>query len=198
MKRTILVTIVLCTVFFILASSCLAQVIKGCVKNNGDLSIVSGSGQCKPNETPISWNVIGPEGPQGPQGPAGITNGIGAAVWGEFIIDQVPASGGTWTNTCSVPFFAGADSIDVTPPAGGFVDGGCQFTISLPAGQPQSWGTAYACFASVVSGNGTPWGSTCQSSGSMDATLKPAPIFQCLDASGAPHYAQIQFLCIAP
>jgi len=71
MKRTILVAMVVCAVFFITASSCFAQVIYGCVKNSGDLIIVSGPGQCKANQTPISWNQAGPEGPQGPQGPAG-------------------------------------------------------------------------------------------------------------------------------
>ncbi len=43
-------------------------------KTNGDLRKVSGPGQCKNPELPISWNVAGtpgPQGPQGPQGPAG-------------------------------------------------------------------------------------------------------------------------------
>jgi hypothetical protein len=59
MKRTILIALILCTVLYITASSCLAQVIYGCVKNNGQLTIVSGPGQCKHNETPISWNATG-------------------------------------------------------------------------------------------------------------------------------------------
>ena len=59
MKRTLWVALILCTVFFIGANSSLAQVINGCVKNNGQLSIVSGPGQCKNNETPISWNATG-------------------------------------------------------------------------------------------------------------------------------------------
>jgi len=58
MKRTLLITLILCTVLFITTSSSIAQVIYGCVKNNGQLSIVSGPGQCKNNETPISWNNI--------------------------------------------------------------------------------------------------------------------------------------------
>ena len=85
MKRTILIALILCTVFFITASSSLAQVIYGCVKNNGQLSIASGPGQCKNNETPISWNATGP------QPEPGVTAGISAAVWGEYILDPNPS-----------------------------------------------------------------------------------------------------------
>jgi hypothetical protein len=75
MKRTILIVLILCTVFFITASSCLAQVINGCVGKNGQLSVVTGPGQCKPNETPVSWGTIGPQGPAGPAGLQGIQGG---------------------------------------------------------------------------------------------------------------------------
>jgi len=71
MKRTILIALILCTVFFITASSSLAQVINGCVKN-GQLYILTGPGQCKQNETPISWSMTGPPGPAGPAGPQGL------------------------------------------------------------------------------------------------------------------------------
>ena len=59
MKKTILVVLVLCIAVFVGASSCLAQVIYGCLKSNGQLTIVSNPGQCKKNETPIS---IAPSG----------------------------------------------------------------------------------------------------------------------------------------
>ena len=64
--------IVLLLMVVAMATPCFAgNLIYGCVKNSGDLIIVSGPGQCKANQTPISWNQTGPEGPQGPQGPAG-------------------------------------------------------------------------------------------------------------------------------
>lgn len=86
MKRTILMILILCTVFFITTSSCFAQVIYGCVKN-GVLTIMTGPGQCRQNDTPVSWNVTGPQGlqgvqglqglpgVQGPEGPAGASTG---------------------------------------------------------------------------------------------------------------------------
>jgi hypothetical protein len=59
MKRTILVVLVLCIAVFVGASSCLAaQAIYGCVSKNGQLTIVSNPGQCKNNETPISWSIV--------------------------------------------------------------------------------------------------------------------------------------------
>ena len=48
------------------------SVIFACYKNNtGALRWVSSSNQCAPQETEISWNVVGPQGPQGVQGPPG-------------------------------------------------------------------------------------------------------------------------------
>jgi hypothetical protein len=44
--------------------------IEACVKN-GDLRIVDAAGDCKTNETPLSWNITGPIGPEGPQGDPG-------------------------------------------------------------------------------------------------------------------------------
>jgi Collagen triple helix repeat (20 copies) len=53
------------------------EVISGCYNPSGTLRILNAAaGQtCNSNETPISWNEIGPEGPAGPQGeqgPAGV------------------------------------------------------------------------------------------------------------------------------
>jgi len=46
-----------------------ATIIYGCYKQqNGQLRIVSASSQCLPSESPISWNIVGPQGPQGPTG----------------------------------------------------------------------------------------------------------------------------------
>jgi hypothetical protein len=45
--------------------------IEACVKDNGELRIVDTAGDCKDQETLLSWNVTGPVGPQGPEGPDG-------------------------------------------------------------------------------------------------------------------------------
>lgn len=39
--------------------------------NQGQVRIVESESQCRTNETPISWNQIGPTGPTGPVGPTG-------------------------------------------------------------------------------------------------------------------------------
>jgi hypothetical protein len=46
-------------------------VVYACVKDNGDLRIVDATTQCKKNEDPLQWNVVGPRGPIGPQGERG-------------------------------------------------------------------------------------------------------------------------------
>jgi hypothetical protein len=66
--------IILLVIVVARVSPCFAEnLIYGCVKNSGDLVIVSGPGQCKANQTPISWNQAGP---------AGVANGITTAVHG--------------------------------------------------------------------------------------------------------------------
>jgi hypothetical protein len=47
------------------------DIIEACMKSNGEIRIVDAAGNCKSNETALSWNVIGPVGPQGPQGDPG-------------------------------------------------------------------------------------------------------------------------------
>jgi hypothetical protein len=74
MKKLILVTGTIITMVVVTGFSSYAEdnVIHGCYqKNNGQLRIVSGSGECRPSEIPISWNQAGPQGPPGPQGPIG-------------------------------------------------------------------------------------------------------------------------------
>ncbi len=43
----------------------------------GRIRIVSEPGLCRRNETPLSWNQLGPAGPTGPQGPQGETGAQG-------------------------------------------------------------------------------------------------------------------------
>jgi hypothetical protein len=122
-----------------------------------------------------------------------VANGIRAAVWGEFIMDmQNPGL------NCNVPFFSGAETVAGASTGN---DAECRLTFTLPAGQPQTWGTAFACFTSIVSGNGTSYDTTCQNTVDMDAALKPAPIFACRNGSNSvppTFFAYINFFCVAP
>jgi hypothetical protein len=68
-----------------------ADTISACVKKNGQMRIAE---KCRKNETPISWNTLGPQGPagpqgiQGPQGPTGPAGEPGAArAYGEVAIN---------------------------------------------------------------------------------------------------------------
>jgi hypothetical protein len=101
-----------------LGTEAAAQQIYACAKNNGgDLRLASGAGQCKNNETEVSWNAAGQPGPQGPQGvpgppgPAGASGVSGYEVVVEFIAadgdafhrvpcpaGKVPLGGGVWIN----------------------------------------------------------------------------------------------------
>jgi hypothetical protein len=68
MKTTILLALILGSVFFTTASSSFAQEIYGCVKNSsGTIRIVSDTAKCKGNETSISWNETAPSGVSGYQ-----------------------------------------------------------------------------------------------------------------------------------
>jgi len=50
----------------------------GCVGNgSGHLRVVTPGEGCKPSETAIDWNRVGPQGPQGTQGPKGYTGATG-------------------------------------------------------------------------------------------------------------------------
>jgi hypothetical protein len=53
------------------ASAQSSSTIYACAGPQGQLRQVSGPGQCRPSETPVSWNQQGPAGPQGPQGDPG-------------------------------------------------------------------------------------------------------------------------------
>jgi len=50
--------------------------VHACVATNGSLRVVSATATCKPSETTLDWDIIGPQGPiglTGSQGPAGST-----------------------------------------------------------------------------------------------------------------------------
>jgi hypothetical protein len=52
-------------------------VISGCVNASGSIRIVTDAASCKPSETAISWNQVGPQGAQGVTGPQGATGANG-------------------------------------------------------------------------------------------------------------------------
>jgi hypothetical protein len=83
MKKTILMATIICVLFFVMSSMCFADdVIHGCVgKFTGILRVVSSTSKCLPIESPISWNIQGPQGLQGVQGLPGVANGITAAAY---------------------------------------------------------------------------------------------------------------------
>lgn len=77
MKRMLIATIVMFVVFVVSIPDSLAQTINGCVSTKtGALRI---SSTCSRSETPISWNVTGPQGPAGPAGATGATGPTGPA-----------------------------------------------------------------------------------------------------------------------
>ena len=82
MKKTILMATIICVLFFVMSSMCFADdVIHGCVgKFTGILRVVSSTSKCLPIESPISWNIQGPQGLQGVQGLPGVANGITAVM----------------------------------------------------------------------------------------------------------------------
>jgi hypothetical protein len=50
-----------------------SNTIYACVKKNGDPTLVAENARCKPNETLVSWNIVGPRGAKGDTGATGAT-----------------------------------------------------------------------------------------------------------------------------
>lgn len=61
------------------ASADATQTINACVDHNGLVRIVGADGLCRHDETPISWNTVGPQGPAGQDGAAGAQGPAGPA-----------------------------------------------------------------------------------------------------------------------
>ena len=94
----LIATVLVGFVSALLASSASAQVINACVNDaTGFLRIVTDPSDCRPPDSPISWNVQGPAGPMGQPGPMG-EPGKGIDV-GEVVRIELPATSGfdrTW------------------------------------------------------------------------------------------------------
>jgi hypothetical protein len=55
------------------------QAIQACRNSaNGQLRQVETPADCKNNETPVTWNIVGPQGPAGPTGATGAAGSTGA------------------------------------------------------------------------------------------------------------------------
>jgi hypothetical protein len=185
-----------CSLAILPAGPAHADTIHACVSNAlGLVRIVSGTTSCTRFETPLAWNSegpAGPEGPPGPPGPSGVTAGISAALFAEVVLDPDPSS----TENCAVDFVRGAETASGTPTGN---TGECVLDFTLPAGQPQSWGTAYECFTSVPGGYGAPFGTTCHPQASLDlGTGYPRVYVQCLAAGGQAltSFTRIHLLCV--
>jgi|GEM_PF-3360075 len=68
----LIITILVGVISASFASSASAQVINACVNDaTGFVRIVSDPNDCRPPDSPVSWNVQGPAGPMGATGPMG-------------------------------------------------------------------------------------------------------------------------------
>jgi hypothetical protein len=191
MKTTSVITgtLVAALVALLPAGSALAAggTIYACVgKALGIVRIVASASGCTSLETPISWNAQGPAGPQGaagpagptgptgPTGPAGVTAGINAALFAE--VDFDPGQ----PDNCSIGFFRGADSATGVSTGN---DNECWLNFKLPAGQAQSWGTAYECFTSNEQ-NTNVFDFSCAASEGFDSSGAPQVLMTCRTSGG--------------
>ncbi|HWZ71197.1 MAG TPA: hypothetical protein VN326_06920 [Casimicrobiaceae bacterium] len=89
--------------------------INGCYnKVGGGLRVIDATvTQCKSNETPISWNEVGPEGPVGPIGPQGPQGAMGAAGASDAYVAKSRGASGLLDGH--------VDIVALTVPAGDYV-----------------------------------------------------------------------------
>jgi len=79
MKRRLAIGAALVAVLAAAATTCAlaasgastTQTINACVDRAGQVRLVAVAGNCRRDETAVSWNTVGPQGPQGVQGVAG-------------------------------------------------------------------------------------------------------------------------------
>jgi hypothetical protein len=89
MKKGIIIGLGVILALGILAGTAYAfaedGVIQACIKNDGLVRIIKSGSECKSQETPIAWNIIGTQGekgdpgPQGEPGPEGPQGDVGPA-----------------------------------------------------------------------------------------------------------------------
>jgi hypothetical protein len=76
MKKALFLGVAACV--YCISHQASAQQIYGCVGPLGVLRIVAANTPCLRTETPLAWNVTGPQGPAGPAGPQGPAGAQGA------------------------------------------------------------------------------------------------------------------------
>ena len=54
-----------------------AGLIYACISPSSGMRLVASAASCKPNETVVQWNAVGPQGPEGPAGETGATGAVG-------------------------------------------------------------------------------------------------------------------------
>lgn len=172
-----------------------ASTIFACVlKTTGTIRLVSPSTTCSRFESPLNWDSAGAAGPPGAQGPAGVTAGVNAAVWGQLRITKT--SDAPFTETCEIPFQRGGTM------TGEWTGNNEECFIHVTPDDHLSWGTAYICYTSIGSGNGTPASTVAQFSQDMDTANNNYPKV-IVDARADPYVwlpvgsiIDVGFLCI--
>jgi hypothetical protein len=123
-----------------------------------------------------------------------VTAGIGAAFWGQLRITKTSDS--PFTETCDVGFQRGGTM------TGEWTGNDEYCRIHVTPTDNLSWGTAYICYTSIFSGNGTPASTAAQVSSDYDTNNNnyPLVILGAHDDSGAPlpvgHIIDVGFVCI--
>lgn len=85
-----------------LTSQAADGVLAACIgKATGTMRLADPAGTCRSGETPVSWNVQGPQGPQGPAGPQTFMSAVVLAS-GTIQVLNKPA-GSTFTVTRTAP-----------------------------------------------------------------------------------------------
>jgi len=127
--------------------------ISACVRTGGVIRILGANETCLATETPLTWNVTGPQGPQGPQGepgPAGGPRVPNQVVVGKISIDGVVTNleilGYQWgvqqePDSSSTGGSAGKASFDNFTVVTELNAASPQLLLSTASGRHQRWAT---------------------------------------------------------
>ena len=142
------------------------QTINGCAGADGKLTIVTAPTDCKGNETPLSWNTVGPTGATGPTGVSGATGPGGpggatgpqgpagsSAANPDAVVATVLVHGQQQGNFSQLPIDVTAVSHEIVSPrdpATGLPTGKRQH---MPLSLTMSWGPSTPRFLSALVNN---------------------------------------------
>lgn len=121
-----------------------SNTIQGCFDNKtGVLRKVASPNDCSQKETPISWNIVGPQGPQGnpgPQGPAGPQGPPGVGTMPLRVVDSLGNEVGLYDSGLAIRRDENLTTwISLQVSQEGFVQGGSGFGYTTS----DCTGTAY-------------------------------------------------------